>query len=521
MHAIAQRVLIAYGSESGNAKALAEGLAAAPCVAALQPQVMPLNDVDLQASWGDEALLLIISSSFGDGEPPGNAEGFLAQLRQSGALAQLRYAIFGLGDTAYPNFCGFTKQLDALLQERGAQAIINRVDADIGYADFFARWQPVLEQVLQGDAQAGLALSLRVIAYGENDAYAAAILERRQLNQAAPDAEPGAYHIRLACEGSGMRWRAGDTLHVLAQNDPQLLAQLAQWYGAPEAAELLRDKELRQISKGVLRELARLGGSDALKGLLKFSQRQQLEQYLWGADVLDVLQDFCTPEKVPLAELAQLLSPRLPRAYSIASHGQAGHIDLCIRHVRYERQGRQREGMATHWLLTQGGPVQVYCRANPGFHLAGDAAAPLILIGTGTGIAPLMGLLRELQASGQPRQTCLFFGEKRQAQDFLYREELESLQAEGVLHKLVTAFSRDGAEKYYVQHALQEHAGTLRDWIAQGAHVYVCGNKQHLERAIGAAFDALLADTQQGAADPDETPWQRLVREGRVHLELY
>ncbi|WP_210217126.1 flavodoxin domain-containing protein, partial [Klebsiella pneumoniae] len=228
----------------------------------------------------------------------------------------LRYAVFGLGDTGYPSFCGFTKALDAALSDRQAQPLLHRVDADLGYEQFFLQWRPVLGQVLDGDATAGQDLRLQVTAYGEDNAFVAGIVERRRLNHSTP----AAWHLQLDIAGSGMAYRAGDTLHLVAENDPALLQALASWYGDSSAVDALRDRELRLLSKGVLRELARLGGSDVLKSLLKISQKRALDAYLHGLDLLDVLQDHATPQSVPLARLRELLSPCLPRAYSIASH---------------------------------------------------------------------------------------------------------------------------------------------------------------------------------------------------------
>lgn len=530
MQTIAQRLVIGYGSESGNAKALAQALMAAPGVQACQPVAMPLNDIQL-CHLGDGDMLAIICSSFGDGEPPANAQAFWLQLQRIQSLDHLQYAIFGLGDTGYPQFCGFTKQLDAQLQQCAARPVIHRVDADTTcYPLFFARWQPVLEQVLRGNQAAGQALRLQVQAYGTAHAFAAPVLQRYRLDGGNDMA--GAYHVRLSTEGSGMVWRAGDTLHVLPENDICLLEKIAVWYGDSEAVNLLRDKELRQISKAVLREVSRYSGNERLKALLKFSQRQALDEYLLGADVLNLLQDFCTPQNIPLSTLAELLSPCLPRAYSIASPGDTGYLDLCIRKVAYLRQGRQHYGSATHWLLEHAGTVRVYCRSNPGFHLPSDdkVLAPLILIGTGTGIAPLMGLLREVGTCCQHRQTCLIFGEKHRATDFLYREELTALQAQGTLTHLVTAFSRDGQAKYYVQHAIEEHAQLLCDMLERGAHIYVCGNKQHLERAVAAAINAITVRptvaegpvVSESASKPVvENTWLQLTMQGRIHQELY
>ncbi|WP_294996026.1 sulfite reductase flavoprotein subunit alpha [uncultured Stenotrophomonas sp.] len=498
------RLLVGFASESGNARALAQRLGAD-----LQPhgpQILPFNDIDV-ASLGHGDVLLAISSSFGDGEPPANGEQFFETLRQTPTLSGLRYAVFGLGDTGYPSFCGFTKALDAALSERHAQPLLQRVDADLGYEQFFQQWQPVLGQVLQGDNTAGLDLRLQVTAYGEDNAFSAPILERRRLN----GSDPAAWHLQLGIAGSGMAYRAGDTLHVVPENDPALLQALARWYGDSTAVASLCDRELRLLSKSVLRELARLGGSETLKGLLKVSQKRELEAYLHGLDLLDVLQDHATPDSVPLPRLRELLSPRLPRAYSIASHPGDDTLSLCVREVRYPLRGRERSGTATGSLLHGSGHARVYCRSNPGFHLPDAGQPPLLLVGTGTGIAPLMGLIQELQARACGHEAHLVFGEKHRAHDFLYQEQLQDWQARGVLAGLHTAFSRDGADKVYVQHVLRQRSHEVRDVLARGGHLYLCGNKSHLEGAVREAIDLIAG----------EGHWEALRSEGRIHCELY
>ena len=498
------RLLVGFASESGNARALAQRLGTD--LRPHRPQVLPFNDIDV-ASLGHGDVLLAISSSFGDGEPPANGEQFFEALRQAPTLRGLRYAVFGLGDTGYPRFCGFTKALDAALSERLAQPLLHRVDADLGYERFFQQWQPVLGQVLQGNADAGQDLRLQVTAYGEDNAFAAPILERRRLNRS----DPAAWHLQLDIAGSGMDYRAGDTLHVVPDNDPALLQALAAWYGDPAAVGVLGDRELRLLGKGVLRELARLGGSDVLKGLLKVSQKRELEGYLHGLDLLDVLQDHATPDSVPLPRLRELLSPRLPRAYSIASHPHRDQLGLCVREVRYRLRGRERFGTATGSLLHGAGSARVYCRSNPGFHLPASGAAPLLLVGTGTGIAPLMGLLQELQATASEREVHLVFGEKHREQDYLYREQLQDWRSRGVLAGLHTAFSRDGAGKVYVQHVLQQQAARVQDMLARGGHLYLCGNKRHLEAAVREAIEAIGGEGR----------WDALRGAGRIHCELY
>lgn len=510
-----ERILIGYGSESGNARALALRLGEQPFLLPFAPQILELNQL-LQSEPRQGDLLLIISSSFGDGEPPENASLFSEHIQDYAAPEGLRYAIFGLGDTAYPSFCGFTKHLDEVLARSGARSVMNRVDADASYDSFFSLWLPVLEKVLAGDEQAGRDLCLQVTAWGEDNAFAAPVTERRRLS-AQP---PYAWHVRLDITGSGMFYRAGDTLYLQPENDERLLNLLAEWTGRSDAPAMLRCRELRQLSKTVLRELAKRSGSEELKGMLKISQRKVLESYLYGADVLDVLEDFCTPETVTLEALQELLPACLPRAYSIASSPHADFVDLCVREVIYERRGRQRCGMATGWLLNTPSPVNVFSRANPGFWLPKDADTPLLLIGTGTGIAPLIGLLREqAKAPGKPREICLFFGEKHREEDFLYRDELEALQKKGIITHLFTAFSRDGEGKFYVQDAIAEQCDCVAGMLSRRAHVYVCGNKRHLECAVQQALSGVYAADSVG--EEQQELWAMLADQGRLHLELY
>ncbi|MCV4283068.1 diflavin oxidoreductase [Pseudomonas capsici] len=511
-----ERVFIGYGSESGNARGLAQRLESLPCLQGHRPQARELNSLDL-AQMTSSDLLLIVSSSFGDGEPPANAERFLEQAAQASDLVGLRYAIFGLGDTAYPTFCGFTKTLDTLLSSRNATPTINRVDADADFEGFFATWSSVLERVLQGDSQAGSALHLQVVAYGENAAYPASIIEQRHLNRTAPYA----HHIRFDIQGSGINYRAGDNLYVLAENAPEQLDALTRWFDDQQAREWLADKELRQIGKQALRDIAKASGNEELKTLLKISNRRQLEDYLHGRDILDVLDDFCEPGCFTARELAQWLPDNLPRAYSIASQGNPDYVDLCIREVAYSLAGRERKGTATGFLTGQPAAVNIFVRSNPRFHLPDSVNHPLIMIGTGTGIAPLIGLLEQLENQTTTPKTCLVFGDRHQASDFLYKERIEHWQAQGVLDQVLTAFSRDNEVRYYVQDALREHAHVIWDLLNQGAHLYLCGNKANLERSIDEALVNVTRSAGRLDIETAEAFVRQLANEERIHKELY
>lgn len=516
MPASIERIVIGYGSESGNAHGLAERLARLPWVQPYAVVVQDLNSLALDTLSARDRLV-IVSSSFGDGEPPGNADRFLDQVATCSALEGVPYAIFGLGDTAYPTFCGFTKAVDAALLAKQAVPFMNRVDADIDFEGFFDTWCAAFEAVLGGDAQAGLRLDLQVTAYGENAAWPARILSRIELNATAPYA----YQLRLDLKGSGIKYRAGDNLYVLAQNDPALLARIDQWFGLDAPSELLLNKELRQIGKSTLRDIAKASQNDSLKDLLKVSARKDLEGYLYGKDIFDVLGDFCAPGQFSLETLAEWLPERLPRAYSIASHDHTDYVDLCIREVAYSLEGRERTGMATGYLTRDTESVQVFVRSNPRFHLAKGAQHPLLLIGTGTGIAPLIALLEQREQENSGARTCLVFGDRRRASDYLYRPRLAGWHARGVLERVLTAFSRDSERRYYVQDALIEHGAYIWELIEQGAHLYLCGSKTNLESAIEQALATVVSQHGQLDEQAAQAFVQDLVTAGRVHKELY
>ena len=512
------RIIIGYGSESGNAQGLTQRLLRQAFLQPFELVAQDLNSLDINTLRPTDRLV-IVSSSFGDGEPPANAERFLEQLGPSRSLEHLHYAIFGLGDTAYPTFCGFTKHLDRLLQDKHATAFINRVDADSDFEDFFSTWCVAFEAVLQGNARAGTTLHLQVSAYGEQAAFASRVIACTPLNKTSPLA----YQVRLDIEGSGIRYRAGDNLYVLAPNDPQLLADIALWLDDNGVAQLLRTKELRQLSKAVLREIARLCPHDTLKSLLKVSNRKALETYLYGKDLLDILMDFCTPSSLTLHVLSELLTERLPRAYSIASHSHPHHVDLCIREVTYTLTERQRVGTASGYLARAQpkAEVEIFARSNPRFHLPKGSDFPLVLIGAGTGIAPLIGLLEQREQEGAGTSACLIFGDRRRTSDFLYEARLERWKSLGVLEQVFTAFSRDGEWRYYVQDAIVEQGAYVWQLLEQGAHLYLCGNKHNLENAVDQALLSVASTHGQLEKTAAEDYLANLNACGRIHKELY
>lgn len=543
-------IIIGFGSESGNAEALASQLAKLPCFNQEELKLVALNELQLE-QLGKNDLLLVVTSTFGDGEPPANAEDFAAQLSNSASLAPFQYAIFALGDVAYANFCQFGKTLDTQLSVKGAVRVINRVDADVDYRAFFQQWLDTVGAVIAGDQNIGQLLDLKVTPYSEAAPHPAKIISSTRLNTSAS----GVYEVAMDISGSGINYRAGDLLYALPRKDPELLSKLTSWFASKHAsqeqvaAELV-GKELRLLTKSLLRTLANKANNAALKERLKTRNKLALADYLYGRDLFDVLQDCGEPGFISLPELSAALSQQTPRAYSIASSGifyrqaqtiekdndsptqspkhnlvnsSPSRVDLCIRDVSYELNQRMHYGTISHPLshCQTGDQVKVFIRSNPGFHLADNADMPIIMIGAGTGIAPYLGFLQQIESQQQRPHTLLFFGERKQQQDFLYRKQLLRWLSQGVLTQLVTAFSQDQAEKYYVQHAMVKHGEQLWQLLQNDAVLYVCGSQRNLAKPIDQALITMAQQYGKLSLEQAEEYISELVSAQRYRRDLY
>ncbi len=511
-----KQTYIAYGSESGNAKQLAEELFQ-QLDSSHSPLLMTLNEVDLDALQENDTLL-IITSSFGDGEPTGNAELFYEKLIAQ-PLIQCKFAVFGLGDVSYSQFCGFSIAVDKCLRECGAFPIAQRVDADTHYRYFFEQWKNAILEHFAGNESTLKNLNLQVKAYSENQSFPATIQTAKQINSG----EFPVFDIHIDITGSGMNYQPGDLLYVLPPPNQSTLSRLADFYGALSEEQLTAfgNKELRQIGKPILRALVKKTANPDLKKLIKMSAAAELAKYLYGRDIADILNDFCTPDKVGIDDLLAILSNQLPRAYSIASCGKASPnlVRLCVREVDYELDGKHYYGSGSHFLShsAAGSEVRVYVRANPHFHLPDDRKTPVIMIGSGTGIAPYLGFLEQHRQG----ESHLFFGERYRQHDFLYCDELARHIENGSLTALYTAFSRDQEQKYYVQDALTEQGDTVWQLLQDNAEIYLCGSKNNLAKPIDNALRDIAI--RHGNLNEEEAKaWLlALNSDNRFHKDLY
>lgn len=321
-------------------------------------------------------------------------------------------------------------------------------------------------------------------------------------------------HHELSLQGSGLVYEVGDSLGVFASNDPLLVQDILSMIGAsgeemvtgndgtPKTLResLWRDFVITTPSKEFLAAIVAKCGDAAMELADLISdpaRKKELEQYLWGRETIDFLLEHPKLQWTP-EEFAKTLRKLQPRLYSIASSQKAvgESVHLTIATVRYESFGRKRSGVASTFFADRTGPtipVPVFVHTAKHFRLPEDPAIPIIMVGPGTGVAPFRAFLQERKAVGGGGKNWLFFGEQRRDSDFLYQSELEDMQGAGILTRLDVAFSRDQAEKVYVQHKMREASSELFSWLEAGAHFFVCGDGARMAKDVDAELHAIVA----------------------------
>jgi sulfite reductase (NADPH) flavoprotein alpha-component len=345
--------------------------------------------------------------------------------------------------------------------------------------------------------------------YSRANPFPAKLLVNRRLS--GPGSEKDTRHIELSLAGSGLSYEVGESIAVYPTNCPELVEEMIATLGASGEESvpnnkggtttfreaLLRYYSITQPTPKILRAIAeRASAAPLLNELLAPDRKQDLDTYLWGMETIDFLQEHPSIRFAP-AEFVGLLSKLQPRLYSVASSLKAfpEQVHFIIDVVTYESHGRQRKGVCSTFLADRcdHSPVPVFPSKSK-FHLPEDNDAPIIMVGPGTGVAPFRAFLQERQAIGARGKTWLFFGAQREQSDFSYREEFEKFSADGWLTRLDTAFSRDQAQKIYVQHRMLEAGDELWKWLEEGAYFYVCGDAKRMAKDVDAALRKIVQE---------------------------
>lgn len=524
---------ILYGSQSGNSEALAKQLRKKARAHGFGPDVAALDSFDFDELVNTKHLL-VICSTFGEGDPPDNAMKFTERLMSEDApdLSHLEYSVCSMGDRSYTHFCKAGNDLDERFTELGATRLADRVECDVAYEDDYANWGErvfAAQQLIDAAGEVPLGgeededNDHAVGGWNKNNPYFAPVLQVENLNGEGSAKEVN--HVEILLSGSGLEYEVGDALGLWPTNHPGLVEEVLVLTGITGTDRVMMKGELFPIrlalqtkldivtlTHGTLEALGVEGSIDDVKGL----------------HLIDALRKW--EPKVSAQRLADALRPLQPRLYSIASSPKAhqGEVHLTVGAVRYKLEGSARNGVASTYLADRcgfGGRVGVYVHKAPHFQLTDNDQAPIIMCGPGTGIAPFRAFLEERQArqaaGSGVGESWLFFGDQHEATDFLYREQLTAMQADGTLSKLSLAWSRDGDEKVYVQDLMRQSGAELFAWFERGAHFYICGDASRMAGDVDKALREIIA--QHGSMTEDEASAyaDAMTREGRYQRDVY
>jgi sulfite reductase (NADPH) flavoprotein alpha-component len=548
------KIAVLYASQSGTAEGLARKV-----TKELKAKGHIVSLISLEgytsAALAAERYAVIIASTYGEGEAPEAVRPFYEQLclEHFPRYGDLSYSVLALGDSNYEHFCKFGVDLDQKLAALGGVRLCDRVDCDLDLDEPFSRWKNTLltrltEIVTARPANisstaeipsipAAPVTSTNSSSHTRSNPYLAQIVDKRPLTHEI--SSKLTLHMAFSIDDAALKYEAGDSCGIIPQNDLRLVEEILNTLNfspqapvqLPHAAAttlidaLLNHLQITRLTRKMIEAYATIGHCHTLFRLLVPEQQSHLEKYTYDRGLIDLLHDYPGILLDP-ADLVAMLPKLAPRLYSISSSplAHAGEIHTTVAVVRYRSHNRDRGGVCSTLLAERtltGETLPIYIQPNKKFRLPQQADAPIIMIGPGTGIAPFRSFLHERRILGHTGSNWLFFGERRASTDFLYREELIAMQADGHLARLDLAFSRDQDRKIYVQDRMLEQAPTFYSWLQDGASIYVCGDASRMAKDVDATIHAIV-EQQSGLPREAATEYvQQLKDQHRYHRDVY
>ena len=540
--AAAGKLTVLYGTESGNSEELAARTVKEAKTRGFQAVMKNMSDVS-PSDLARLQNLLVIVSTWGDGEPPETATTFYKEFMASDvSLSTVGFAVCALGDTAYEKFCQTGKDIDAQLGKLGGIRLVDCQQCDVDYEDGFAKWlEASLSKLAPASAapvvSATASPALSVVEYGKRNPFPAEVIDSVLLNGEGSTKET--LHLEFALTGSGFSYEPGDALAVQPVNSPEMVQAVltaAKLTGDEEVehkvcgrkrlADALRaDFDITALSRNVLTKLADATGAELLIALLADNAKERLKEYVSDREIIDALHEFAR-SGLSADALVGIFRKLPPRLYSIASSPLAhpDEVHLTVAALRYESHGLKRNGVCSTYLadlVKSGDQVPVFVQPNKNFRLPEDGSTPVIMVGPGTGIAPFRAFVEHRAALGNKGENWLFMGDQHYTYDFLYQLEWQEHLKSGVLSRLDVAFSRDQPEKIYVQHRMQEHAADLFAWLEDGAHIYVCGDALRMAADVHETLVSIVQHQGGKSREAAEAYVEDLKKTKRYQRDVY
>ena len=543
---VSRRVLVLSASQTGNARSVAESLHAKLQAAGVEARLSSAGDFKSK-TLPDEDIVLLVTSTQGEGEPPEEALPLYKFIygKKKPDLGKLTFAVLGLGDSSYPNFCQAGKDFDAKFAELGAGRLNDLGICDLEFQANADAWvAAVVPKVAELTAQAASpsantaahspATPSSGTAYTKENPYTATLSVRQKITSRT--AEKDVEHIEIDLSGSDLRYQAGDALGVWPLNAADLVqeildlnqlngnetVQLSDGRETDIRTALTESADITQNTPAFVQQYAELTNNEALKTIA--ADKAQLDAYLAATPPVGVFAAY--PHPLDAQTLYSLFRPQTPRLYSIASAqdevGEEVHLTIGV--VRFNHHDHTYTGAASGYLgerLEEGSEVRVFVEPNPNFRLPQNGDTPIIMIGAGTGVAPFRSFMQQRAANGDSGKNWLFFGNQRLADDFLYQLEWSDWRKDGLLTRADLAWSRQGEHKVYVQHKITECAAEVWNWLQQGAHIYVCGDAARMARDVENALIEVIETQGKLSRDEAEDYLNDLREDKRYQRDVY
>jgi NADPH-dependent sulfite reductase flavoprotein alpha-component len=521
--------LVLWASQTGNA----EGFASQVANRLNGSRLLAMNDATL-----DDLLqrdVVIVTSTFGDGGPPDNGAEFWHRLGAPDApsLVGVRYAVFGIGDRSYDEFCGHAKSLDGRLDELGATKLVDRTECEAYEDEPMTKWADRIVDLI-GGADAVVTGSAPTVHKPFTRTNPLRVPLCRNVLLTPRTAAKEVRQFGFDVSEHDVTYDVGDALGVFVKNAPEVVDA---WLAATglsgaepvvvDGAEVaLRDAlessyDVCKVTPNLLTFVAERCADASAARIMKPSKAAR-EAWLVGRNGLDVVEEFAV--RASPEEWQEALVRLTPRSYSISSSPLVSphEVQLTVSVLRYRSVGGgDRGGVSSTFLADRASHAEVFLQPSPHFRPPEDGATPMIMVGPGTGIAPFRGFLQERRALGHPGRNWLFFGDQHRAENFYYRDDLEDMVRDGLLNRLDLAFSRDQADRVYVQHKIGDYGADVWRWLEDGAHFYVCGDAARMAKDVDAALTAVIR-THGGMSDEAAHDYKReLVATKRYVRDVY
>jgi sulfite reductase (NADPH) flavoprotein alpha-component len=546
----AKTLTILYASQTGNAKGVASKLAASAKAAGISVDCKNTADYKAKSSLKNETHLLIVASTNGEGEAPDDAIEFHEFLlgKKAPKLPNLHYSVLALGDSSYEFFCQTGKDFDDRLKALGATQVAPRVDCDVDYDTDSENWvssiiDTLKDELIQTATAApvanvgGLATAGAESQYTKQNPYAAEFSLSQKIT--GRDSAKDVRHIEIDLGESGLTYQVGDALGVWFENDEtlvdNLLSELS--FSGDEKVSLKVSGEVQEFTlKNAL--ISQLEITQTAPSFVEFwalqstdakltevaSDKNSAREFAGEHQIIDVVK--IAKVDVDAQTFVDALRKITPRLYSIAS-AQAEveeEVHLTVGLVNFDANGESRTGGASGFLanrLEEGQKVRVFVEHNDNFRLPQSDDTPVIMIGPGTGVAPFRAFMQEREARDASGDNWMFFGDQTFTQDFLYQVEWQNYLKSGLLTRMDVAFSRDQAQKIYVQDRLKEQASEVFAWLERGAHLYICGDANRMAKDVHQTLIEIIAEHGKLSTEQAEDYLKSLRSNKRYQKDVY